>query len=176
MFYAYLWLREDGTPYYVGKGKEYRGFVNKSHRVFRPKDKNLIIIQHHENEKDAFEAEKFLIDYYGRKDTGTGCLRNMTCGGEGASGVIVGIKTREKLSVLSKGRKYPEEFGQQVSERMLGNKNGLGKRSEQARQNISQGKMGVKASTAHRQSMSKARKGVPWTAARWAAQAARVGK
>jgi hypothetical protein len=60
-FYTYLWLREDGTPYYVGKGKGDRGFISDGHRVSRPKDRERIIVQEWPSEKDAFEAERFLI-------------------------------------------------------------------------------------------------------------------
>ena len=83
MFYTYLWLREDGTPYYVGKGKGNRAYVN--HRIGKA-PLGRIVIYPAESEVDAFETEVALIWYYGRKDLGTGCLRNLTDGGDGVSG------------------------------------------------------------------------------------------
>jgi|ERR1035437_1109198 hypothetical protein len=82
MYYTYLWLRENGTPYYVGKGSGVRAFTSWAHGVHKPADKERILVQEFESEKEAFEAEKFLIAYYGRLDLGTGCLRNLTDGGE----------------------------------------------------------------------------------------------
>jgi hypothetical protein len=154
-----------------------------------PKDRPRILIQEFPSEEDAFEAEKFLIAYYGRIDLGTGCLRNLTDGGEGTSNPdeetrrkirearakqTFSDETRRKISISGKGRKYPPEFGQQIRERQLGNKNGIGKRSEEARRNISLGCLGRKNSLEHRQAVSRARKGVPWTPARWAAQKAKI--
>ena len=66
VFYTYLWLREDGTPYYAGKGSGKRAIRKGS-----PQDLGRIIIQEYESEADAFEAEIFLIGYYGRIDRGT---------------------------------------------------------------------------------------------------------
>jgi hypothetical protein len=83
MFYTYLWLREDGTPYYVGKGKGNRAY--KNHRIGKA-PLGRIVIYPAESEADAFETEVALIWYYGRKDTGAGCLRNLTDGGEGVAG------------------------------------------------------------------------------------------
>lgn len=188
-FYTYLWLRESGTPYYAGKGTGRRAFSSSAHGVHRPVDRVRILIQEFPSEEDAFEAEKFLIAYYGRKDLGTGCLRNLTDGGEGTSNPdeetrrkirearakqTFSDETRRKISISGKGRKYPPEFGQQIRERQLGNKNGIGKRSEEARRNISLGCLGRKNSLEHRQAVSRARKGVPWTPARWAAQKAKI--
>lgn len=82
MFYTYLWLRENGTPYYAGKGSGIRAFTSWSHGVHKPETKVRIIVQVFISEEEAFEAEKFLINYYGRLDLGTGCLRNLTDGGE----------------------------------------------------------------------------------------------
>lgn len=81
-YYTYLWLRQDGTPYYVGKGTGKRGFVSFNHRVKCPTEHSRIIVQEQTSEAAAFSVEKFLIAYYGRLDMGTGCLRNMTDGGE----------------------------------------------------------------------------------------------
>jgi len=88
-FYVYLYLREDGTPYYVGKGKGDRAFSNRRRKTKCPTDKTKIIF-HSENltEEEAFTIEKELIAKYGRKDNGTGILRNLTDGGEGMSGFI----------------------------------------------------------------------------------------
>ncbi len=101
-FYTYIWLREDGTPYYVGKGTGYRAYQNKGHIVNKPEDKARILIQEFPDEPSTFAAEKFLISYYGRKDIGTGCLRNRTDGGEGSSGTVI---TEEGLRVRSENTK-----------------------------------------------------------------------
>ena len=86
VFYTYMWLREDGRPYYVGKGKGNRGFTGNNHRVKCPTNPDLIITQTWPSEKDAFEAEKFLISYYGKLSDKSGCLANLTDGGEGCCG------------------------------------------------------------------------------------------
>jgi hypothetical protein len=83
VFYTYMWLREYGSPYYVGKGHG-----NRAIRKGSPDNLNRILIQEHESEADAFAAEIFLINFYGRLDLGTGCLRNRTDGGEGATGQV----------------------------------------------------------------------------------------
>lgn len=97
-FYAYLWLREDGTPYYAGKGCENRAWVRNSHHCFPPKDLSHILIFRRASEAEAWQTEKELIRNWGRKDLGTGCLRNFTDGGEGQSGLRHTSVARKKMS------------------------------------------------------------------------------
>ena len=85
MFYTYVWLRENGTPYYVGKGSGSRAYAKHWTRyktVYSAPPKERIVIYPAESETEAFETEIALIWYYGRKDLGTGCLRNRSDGGE----------------------------------------------------------------------------------------------
>ena len=79
-FYTYLWLREDGTPYYAGKGMGIRAY--RSHRMGKAPSRDRILVQDFASEQDALVAEMFLIAAYGREDQGTGCLLNLTDGGE----------------------------------------------------------------------------------------------
>lgn len=103
IFYTYLWLREDGTPYYAGKGHGRRAFVMQGHCVRPPKDAERILTQEFPSEEAAFAAEKFLIDFYGRVNNGTGCLRNRTDGGEGPVGMIHSSETKRIMSLRKKG-------------------------------------------------------------------------
>jgi len=109
MFYTYLWLREDGTPYYVGKGSGNRAYIPYGHRVKMP-PKERIIIQGFDTEEDALLAEIFLIAVYGRIDNGTGCLANLTDGGQNPPSKL-GFKhseeTRKHFSEVRKGDGNP---------------------------------------------------------------------
>lgn len=80
-FYSYLWLREDGTPFYVGKGSGKRAYIRHG-KFYPPKDHALIVILPRASETEAFATEIELIRNWGRKDIGTGCLYNRTDGGE----------------------------------------------------------------------------------------------
>ena len=99
-----MYLREDGTPYYVGKGKDKRAYT-KRRRLKVPSKDRIVFPYTNLTEEDAFQKEIELIAKYGRKDIGTGILRNMTDGGEGATGLIFTQEMRDKISRAYKGHK-----------------------------------------------------------------------
>ena len=99
-FYVYAYLREDLTPYYIGKGSDKRAWCVNRHTK-KPKDKSRIIILHENlSERRAFDIEIFYIAWYGRKDLGTGILRNLTYGGDGCSGRKCKQNNKNKFSKL----------------------------------------------------------------------------
>lgn len=110
-FYTYLWLREDGTVYYVGKGLGNRAYLKHRFGVMKPPTNDRIVVQHFENEAGAFEAEKFLISLYGRKDLGTGCLVNLSDGGEGPTGCVWSKESRASTSRRFGNKTYEELYG-----------------------------------------------------------------
>jgi len=103
-FYAYLWLREDGTPYYAGKGQKDRAFHSDGHGVHRPKERSRILVFERASEQEALETETELIHNWGRKDLGTGCLRNLSDGGE--IPVNLSPESLKKMSAVHKGRHH----------------------------------------------------------------------
>ena len=86
-FYVYLYLREDTTPYYVGKGHGIRAWTKGRGEIGKPTTSDRIyILTDNLTESEAFALEIITIALYGRKDISTGILRNKTDGGEGAAG------------------------------------------------------------------------------------------
>ena len=144
-FYTYAYLREDRTPYYIGKGKKFRAYSRWRKGLKPPKDKSRIIfLKQNLTEEEAFKHEIYMIAVFGRKDLGTGILHNRTNGGEGASGTVKSEKTRKKLSEANKGKNNPN-YGKSFS--------------EEHRRKMSEAHKGKVLSEEHRRKNSEAKKG-----------------
>jgi hypothetical protein len=84
---VYAYLRADHTPYYIGKGSGKRAWSKGSKEIGLTTDlTKIVILIDNIDEPTAFEYERKLISLFGRKDIGTGILRNKSAGGEGNIG------------------------------------------------------------------------------------------
>lgn len=119
-YYTYAFLRKDGTPYYIGKGKGRRIRAKSRCGCNAPKDKSRVIyLKQNLTEEEAFKHEIYMISVYGRKDLGTGILRNRTDGGDGCNRVITD-ETRKRMSESQSGKKLTNKHKSNISKRVKG--------------------------------------------------------
>ena len=153
IFYVYQYLREDGTPYYIGKGSYDR--INEYHgkRIKLPAKEYRQLVKTNMQEKEAFDFEISLIKHYGRKLDG-GILENI------------------KLSrwVAQAGWKHSKETKMKISEKNSGKvrteqqrTNYKGTKTAEHAEKIRQANLGKTISKDVKQKISDSLKGnVPW--------------
>jgi rubrerythrin len=154
-YYTYAFLREDRTPYYIGKGKGNRAYRRRDKGIKPPKDKSkILILKQNLTEEESFRHEVYMIAVFGRKDLGTGILHNRTNGGDGVSGAVVSDETRRKMSEALKGKPRSKEIRRKISEAHKGKTH-----SEKSRRNMSESQKGKTFSEETKRKLSEAKKG-----------------
>lgn len=141
-FYTYAYLREDRTPYYIGKGQKKRIYDRSGKPCHIPKDKTKIIfLKQNLTEEEAFKHEEYMIRVFGRIDIGTGILRNKSNGGQGASGAIRSEETKRKIGESQKGKIVTEEQRKNIGRARRGKIH-----SEETRKKLKEKRVGRKPS------------------------------
>lgn len=135
MFYVYqLKIMGSDLPFYIGKGKEERhkehfvgymietnkGNKHKINTIKKAQREGLEVVSEiildNLTEAEAHVVEIEYIARYGRRDLGTGCLTNLTDGGEGMSGFVPSEEQRQRQSELLSQPEYRDMFQKQTAE------------------------------------------------------------
>lgn len=179
IFYVYALTdpRKNNLPFYIGKGKGKRAyshlypcslkevsFKNSTIKAIKNEGYEPSVLILHENlsEQEAFKKEIELIAFYGRRDTDTGILANLSNGGDGLSGHVPLVprkhsqETKMRMSEshmgIAKGKRLPpkaEESKKKISESLIGKPGRvLGyKWTDEQKENLSKKKIGSKCPT-----------------------------
>lgn len=118
-YYVYAhYVTGESLPFYIGKGKGNRAYDLKGRSKFwNRKAKNgftVKFIRTNLTEETSLLLETKMILFYGRRDSGTGCLVNHTDGGDGL--INPSADTRKKIGRANKERFKDLEFREKFSE------------------------------------------------------------
>ena len=157
--FVYCYLRSKasstakaGTPYYVGIASSADRPFHKNHNAPVPRDRSCVrVMRCGLSWEDACQWERFYIKHFGRVDNGSGILRNLTDGGEGAKGAIRTKEQRERYRLASIGRAHSPEAKAKLSEAKKGKT-----LSPETKERISQVLTGRTFSDAHRAKIGEA--------------------
>lgn len=134
-YYIYKILNKTNAKVYIGKAKNPKArweihistamsgtdkYMHLLHRAivkYGQDNFDFSIIEEFQNEQEAFEAEKYWIDFYrcNINKYGKEAGYNMTDGGEGISGYHHTEETRQKIGEAHKGLVYSEESKNKMS-------------------------------------------------------------
>ena len=112
-FYTYVWYDPDWIPYYVGKGV---GCRSRARRGIPHPEEGHVVLKYFDYEEEAYEHEKALIAFWGRRDLDTnGLLLNKCSGGPGQPGVPKTQKQmdaalRNSIKMRRLSPRAPKEF------------------------------------------------------------------
>jgi hypothetical protein len=139
MAIVYRHIRKDKNQvFYIGISHGIERAYKKSQRndiwknIVKKTDYEVEILFDDLSWEDAANKEIELISLYGRKNNSTGCLANMTDGGEGTRGWTVTEESRIRMSeskkgisaTWNKGRKFSEEHKKKLSDKSKITRNG----------------------------------------------------
>lgn len=122
-YYLYVHYRLDkNEPFYIGIGTKHRNkeyyralcFKKRNpiwHRVARKTKYDIMIISESDNREEIIEQEKNYIKIFGKKKDNSGCLVNITNGGDGGNGNgnIWTQEMRDKIKIANSKRVISEE-------------------------------------------------------------------
>lgn len=174
-FYTYILRRPDGSPFYVGMGKDRRIRAHEKNAEGRNRGHKFSIIrkiltnnadvgyeiQFVDSRAEAIAQECRLIALYGRLSAGTGPLTNLTDGGDGGGGMVWVLTPAraagaQRAAEKNRGRKLTAEHKAKIGAAGRGREVSAGTRAK-----MSAIFLGRKLSEEHRAKMSAARMGRP---------------
>ena len=129
MAIVYKHIRLDTNEvFYVGIGSQkkraYSTYKRSKfwHSIIEKTDYEVVLIKENVSVEEAYQIEKDLIKFHGRRDLGLGTLVNMTDGGDGRFGSIASEETKRKMSEShigindwSKGKEVTNETREKIS-------------------------------------------------------------
>jgi hypothetical protein len=179
MIYTYLYKDpKTNIPVYIEKGTNERAW---DHLSAKTRLGNLLrkriregyeiypIINFEIDDATALFMEEVWIEQYGRADLGTGTLFNLTNGGEGESGRKHTEETKRKIGLANSISQKGQKQSLYTINKRISQTTGR-KRSNETKLMMSLAKFGKTFTVEHKEALSKARKGKPWSQARINAQ------